>query len=309
VKAPPDRPRSNVTPFRDAKYQQRMLASLANGFHRIEVEPEVFTLTDWREPHRAVRKMVGAKGRELVRELYEAYDRFNRDFFRGSLGEPLILATETSAPRALGDHCAEDAHGLVSVIRIAPRALACGLRFAEDVLIHEMIHTWQSEIIEDREEGYRGHGPQFAGVCNAIGAKLELPAVSPKGRHGKSDCAQWPINVRPSGYYGIGPGELARLRISTKRVRAPKASPSPSPSASAAGDVLEHDVDRTIVEPPNVLRIVQRRSIAQDVCSRLAEALHQEGERDAASALRRAAEILVYRGRDEAVGRKPRVET
>jgi hypothetical protein len=180
-----------------------------------------------RAPHREVRRTVDSDGLVVVRELYQAFDAFNRAYFGGALREPLLLVTETSAPRALGDHCDKDQHGLRSVIRLAPRVLDRGMLFAKDILLHEMIHTWQGEIVEDLEEGYRGHGPLFSDKCNTIGGKLELPPVSPKGRNGRADCAGWPVNVRPPGYYGTDAGEADRVKRVTKRVRAPKPPPDP----------------------------------------------------------------------------------
>jgi hypothetical protein len=156
---------------------------------------------DERAPHKATRAVVDAKREELVRELYQAFDEHNRAYFAGELSAPLLLVAATSSPRALGDHCDRDEHGLRSVIRVHPRAFRRGALFAKDVLLHEMVHVWQGEVLGDLEDAYRGHGPRFAEKCNLIGETLGLAAVGVKGRKGLPDCARWPLNVRPGGYY------------------------------------------------------------------------------------------------------------
>jgi hypothetical protein len=87
-----------------------------------------------------------------------------------------------------------------------------------------MVHAWASEVDEDLEPGYKGHGPRFAAKCNAIGATLGLPPVGVKGRGGRPDCAQWPICVRPAGYYP------------TEEAPAPKPAPKPKKAADGEND-------------------------------------------------------------------------
>ncbi len=170
-----------------------------------------------RLPHEATRAVVDTLGDEAPRALYRAFDEFNAEHFKGKLGAPLLFITQTASPRALGDYIGRDVHGLRSRIRLSPKVLDRGERFAMDVLLHEMVHAWQSEVDGDTEQGYRGHGPRFAAKCNEIGGKLGLPPVSEKGRHGMPDCAQWPICVRPEGYYPTP----ARKRSTSARRRTP----------------------------------------------------------------------------------------
>lgn len=164
-----------------------------------------------RRPHTVTRLVVEKLGQEAPRALYRAFDEFNAKFFEGKLGAPLIFITPAGSPRAWGDYAARDVHGLRSKIRIAPSVLARGERFAIDVLLHEMVHAYQSEIDGDTEmKGYRGHGPVFASKCNAIGKELGLPEVGVKKRKGLPDCAQWPVCVRPDGYYPPAPPKKPR---------------------------------------------------------------------------------------------------
>jgi hypothetical protein len=155
-----------------------------------------------RRPHKATRAVVEVLGQPAPKALYVAFDAFNAEHFAGRLGAPLIFITPPSSPRALGDYITRDEHGLRSRIRLAPAAARKGERFMMDVLLHEMIHAWASEVEGDMEPGYRGHGPKFAAKCNAIGKLLGLGEVGVKGRGGLPDCAQWPMCVRPAGYYG-----------------------------------------------------------------------------------------------------------
>jgi hypothetical protein len=215
-----------------------------------------------RAPHREVRITVDRDGQLEVRQLYAAFDEFNRAYFNGALREPILLVAATSSPRSLGEHVDRDRQGLRSVIRLSPHVLERGMLFARDVLLHEMIHTWQGEIIEELEEGYRGHGPRFAERCNTIGAKLELPPVSAKGRGGRADCAQWPINVRPAGYYGTDAGESDRVKRSTKRAKKDK----PAEVPVDAGD------DQVESAPPAATGRQARIEFAAGVCVALAKA-------------------------------------
>jgi hypothetical protein len=171
---------------------------------------------DVRAPNKATRQIVDFAGEELVQALYAAFDEFNRDHFGSELAPPMLLVTYTS-PRAFGDHQRTDVHGLRSVIRIHPKTLSRGLLFARDVLLHEMVHVYQGEIVGDLEPGYRGHGPLFAAKCNEIGARLGLPQVGVKGRKGLPDSAQWPVNVRAGGYYGNEDAENERAKASVRR--------------------------------------------------------------------------------------------
>lgn len=183
-----------------------------------------------RAPHVATRVAVDAEGQGFVRELYGTFDAYNVAFFSRELAPPLLLITYT-APRALADHAERDPHGLRSVIRIHPRTVLRGFLFTADILLHEMVHTWAIEVAGDPEPGYRGHGPRFASMCTAIGMKLGLGAVGVKRRKGLPDCAQWPVCVRPRGYYENEAAELARAKVAEPRARRPlRAVPSPDPS-------------------------------------------------------------------------------
>lgn len=128
----------------------------------------------------------------------------------------MVHITQAQSLRTLADYTARDATGLESRIRIAPATVRQGERFAADVLLHEMVHAWQSEIAHISESGYRGHGPKFAGECNRIGELLGLPRVGVKGRGGLPDCAYWPLCVRPEGYYP-NPYKPPRRRMRSKK--------------------------------------------------------------------------------------------
>lgn len=181
---------------------------------------------------RELRATAERDGAALVRELHHAYEAINARHFGNQLPPAAILVTRTQSPRALGDHIPQDENGIRYRVRISPVAMRRGPRFMLDVLLHETVHLAQAHIDGDTEKGYQGHGPIFARRCNEIGATLGLAEVAARGaRQGKPDCAQWPINVRPAGYYGNEDDD-----------RDPK--PKPRKDRSERDDDQEHDDER-----------------------------------------------------------------
>lgn len=151
--------------------------------------------------------------------LYDLWDAWNEAYFGGRMVPPYILLAEPSNPRRLGDTATVSGFGGRSQIRIRPSllegtypAMRDGshdpegrFRVAADVLLHEMIHQWQQEVVRKTEGGYHGHGPTFRGQANVIGASLGLGAVRTSKARGpdrdRPSCAQWPHCVRPDDYY------------------------------------------------------------------------------------------------------------
>lgn len=188
------------------------LAGRIGGVEWDETNAKARKPVDERLPAKAHRELVlhERDERKAPAALYIFFSAYNAAFFQNALMQAIILITDCPL-RALGDYCPADANGLRSRIRLQPKMwdlldreehrVHIG-RLAADVLLHEMVHAWQHEIVGDLEAGYRGHGPVFASKCNQIGALLGLAPVSPKGRHGRPDCAQWPMVVRPIDYYG-----------------------------------------------------------------------------------------------------------
>ncbi len=183
-----------------------------------------------RAVHSAMAASVTARGTVQSQGLYDAARRLNADHFAGVLTAILVEITAPGSPRALATHEPRTPEGVDCVIRIAPSVVEAGDRLAQDVLLHEMIHVWQAET-DNREPGYAGHGPKFAAKCNEIGKALGLAEVGVKGRGGLLDCAQWPLNVRPEGYYGEAVRATKAVAAATKvkAPRKPKAAPAPAP--------------------------------------------------------------------------------
>ena len=154
-----------------------------------------------RAPHKAMAAHVAEHGTPEAIALYETAREYNATYFAGQLSDFFVEIANPGSPNAYASHMPRSPEGLASVMRIAPYVVAAGMKFAYDCLLHEMIHMWQTET-DNREPGYQGHGPKFAAKCNEFGALLGLPEVSCRGKDGKPDCAQWPLNVRPEGYYG-----------------------------------------------------------------------------------------------------------
>jgi len=150
-----------------------------------------------------------------LRELYECGLQYNERHFAGALVPPYVLLSEPSSPRAIGDWSRISGSGLLSQIRIRPSILtgkhsavregaeyASGrFLYAADILLHEMIHQWHTEVTGQTERSMHGHGPAFRDVCNQIGKQLGLPPVGTKRQKQLPACNQWPHNVRPAGYY------------------------------------------------------------------------------------------------------------
>lgn len=157
--------------------------------------------------------------RQILQLLYSCWESYLKDFFQVEMVPPYLLIASPSRAQALGDYSPVSSFGGHSQIRIRPtlftgehKRLREGEDYAEgrarficDVLLHEMIHQYHYEITGHTEESYKGHGPQFAAMCNQIGAKLGLPKVRPAKARGKEkdlpSCAYWPHCVRPDDYY------------------------------------------------------------------------------------------------------------
>lgn len=187
-----------------------------------------------RAPHIATAAIVARFGDDAARHLYETFHTLNKRFFDSRLAAPLILITGAKSARTLADYCPRDVHGLESRIRISPKASSRGALFAADVLLHEMVHAWQTEVSGDLEPGYRGHGPDFAAKCNEIGEALGLPEVGVKGRDGLPDCAQWPCNVRPDGYYPEPFVASTRRKKAEPEPAEPEGEAEPAPAPKGA---------------------------------------------------------------------------
>ena len=184
--------------------------------------------------------------REHLGDIYNFWNNWNDEFFDAEMLSPYIVLSAPSSPRAEGDCAAVSGFGGRSQIRIRPSLLtgtyprlrrghtAEGRRlYVLDVLLHEMIHQWQQEVTGIVERSYHGHGPSFRDKCNEIDAKLGLPPVGLKTRRGTltlPNCAHWPSNVRPTGYY-LGAMEEPREVVTVEPSRGGLADAGPLPEA------------------------------------------------------------------------------
>jgi hypothetical protein len=154
-----------------------------------------------------------------AKRLYGLFHEWNQAYFHGQLLVPHILLSEPKSPRALGDTARYSGWGSRLQIRLRPSLLTGTyarlrsgeafkegrFRYTADVLLHELIHHHNEEILHEPETGWHGHGPKFRDECNRIGAELGLPPVRTSKRRGADQhlpsCAQWPHTVRPAAYY------------------------------------------------------------------------------------------------------------
>ena len=181
----------------------------------------------------ALRATIQAEGSFGAKFLYACYDYLNKTLFGGALPPAAILWTAPSSPRAYADYITTDDHGIKFRIRMSPSIRQYGPKFVFDVLLHEMIHLVCAHVERDEEHGYRGHGPRFAHWCNTFGRMMKLAEVSPKGRGGKLDCAQWPINVRPAGYYGENDPRVAKQKKAKTQDEGAEREPSERKTSKA----------------------------------------------------------------------------
>jgi hypothetical protein len=193
-----------------------------------------------RAPQLAFRDHVAEHGSEAARKLYILALEYDLVYFGGRLGNLMIEIASPASPSALATHEPSSPEGVACVIRIARSVVEAGEALAADALLHEMVHVFQTAT-DAREPGYQGHGPGFAAKCNEIGAQLGLPPVGVKGRAKRGqaalpDCAQWPLNVRPEGYYGDAPraGKAVARATKARKPRAAKSAPTPAQSSEDA---------------------------------------------------------------------------
>ena len=157
--------------------------------------------------------------REHLGRLFSRWRTWNGEHFDGRLEPPYLLLAEPAFSHAYGSCGDLSGFGGRSEVRIRPSLIlgthphvAAGEdhaegrgRFVDDVLLHEMVHQWQFEVLGDAEPSYHGHGPVFRDTANRIGAALGLPPVRDCKRRGTDaglpSCSHWPHVVRPNGYY------------------------------------------------------------------------------------------------------------
>lgn len=175
-----------------------------------------------RRPHRETRRLVMRDGEEAPRALYEAHDVFNRLHFGGMLAAPLIFIAACNSPRALGDYCERDIHGLRSRIRIAPATWKRGWKRVLATLLHEMIHQWCAEVADNLEPGYKGHGPIFCHATFAISEFYGWPYCAPQGRKGHTRAEHWPAVQLDDDDHGPAkrPAKAARVDDDTDALAA-----------------------------------------------------------------------------------------
>lgn len=190
-----------------------------------------------RAPHVAIAAQVEHQGSDAARALYQAGRAFNEKFFAGALLPCFVEITPPASMRALADYRPKTHEGVESHIRIGAQVAAKGLRYALDVLLHEMVHAYCHEVLEDLERGYAGHGPKWTAQCNRIGRELGLPEVFTKGRGGPNS-ARWPLCVRPAGYYGEAEQEKPKKERATREPAERQPAAPAAPALDQIADLL-----------------------------------------------------------------------
>jgi hypothetical protein len=186
----------------------------------------------------------------LVTPLYRAFDELNEAYFDGLIRPTAILISPPTSAKAIADACHFSSWAGYFQIRLRPtvvegrypagaygekkfaghrmrpgHAVEDRLRYLADNLLHEMMHVFLDQQDVPRRDEYKGHGPVFTDLCNAIGAKMGLPKVFVRRR--KDDpkslplSADWPCCVRPGGEHGSFYGTSGSRSTTSSR-------PSPS---------------------------------------------------------------------------------
>lgn len=210
---------------------------------------------------------------EFIAQLNALWETYNQTYFDSSMTPSAIFITPPQSPKALADCALFSAYGGKHQIRIRPTVIDGTYKgfnpnhqlqfrwlYIQDILLHEMIHQIQHEVLKLTESGYQSHGNEFTGVANRIGETLGLPPVFVRRRKDKSlpIAAQWPLNVRPDGYYG----DLLAAHQDTDDEPETESEPAPEPDYMAlaieAFSMLTLDqhpefIDRTGIQLPNPL--------------------------------------------------------
>ncbi|HEX3147012.1 MAG TPA: hypothetical protein VHR66_02960 [Gemmataceae bacterium] len=151
--------------------------------------------------------------------MYSAHGRLNTAHFGGALSRPLLQAGPTP-PRAFAVAQPVNGWGATIGFIVQERLVRADLpahrilraqwpaegveRLHSDVLLHLMVHQHCIERFGISDDGYEGHGSRFTAECNRIGADLGLASVAARRRGREREgplSADWPMNVRPDGYY------------------------------------------------------------------------------------------------------------
>jgi hypothetical protein len=111
--------------------------------------------------------------------LYEAFDKLNEHYFNNELPTAIILITDTERRYAYGWFTVKkiwtddrDNHQMHE-ISISANAIRKGSHFMVGVLLHEMIHLYNSHVgIKDTSNGYTYHNSKFKEECEKRGLKF-----------------------------------------------------------------------------------------------------------------------------------------
>ncbi|MEO6594589.1 MAG: hypothetical protein ABIP94_07535 [Planctomycetota bacterium] len=173
---------------------------------------------------------------DAVAHLYPWLDRINDRVFDGRLrSNRALLIGLTTHGRFLGFYATDTGHVTLHPSTLHPIGASVwgkprkryGLRFAVDVLLHELVHAWQHEVlgVDPRLElgGDSIHNtPSWCETIQMATERLSLPPIRaepvrvrrlPKGDGGnvvrrsrlgflsRADIAAWPHSIRLPSYY------------------------------------------------------------------------------------------------------------
>jgi hypothetical protein len=164
-------------------------------------------------PRLTALRRTQAKYRRALQWLYCLWEKWNHRFFAGRLSMPQILLDRFKDSNRCGSCGPSTCPGARSRIRLrlslltGPSIAPPGrnrtrrrYRLLAEVLLHEMVHQWRREVVDDDDRRWQDHGAAFCRKCNEIGRELKLLPVQSdlESREGSPlpSCARWPHNAR-----------------------------------------------------------------------------------------------------------------
>jgi hypothetical protein len=162
----------------------------------------------------AAMRRVEPRHRGRLEQLYRLWETWNDRFFAGRLTTPRIVFDRSGVSSRYGSCGPTSRPDALSRIRLRlslltgshPKVRAgkkhakSRFRLVAEVLLHEMVHQWQQEVVGDAVGDWCSHGAAFCQKCNEIGRQLRLLPVRIATDVSKDatlpSCAYWPHSAR-----------------------------------------------------------------------------------------------------------------
>lgn len=117
--------------------------------------------------------------KQLINELYRAFDRFNQQFAEGKLPEVVITIQNKGRANALGwfgDNFWKDrlTNNTVGEINLSAEHISRGKHACMETLLHEMAHLWNAAVLKIKDcSGSQYHNKRFKTAAERFGLSVE----------------------------------------------------------------------------------------------------------------------------------------